>query len=75
MKAGNHLTSLSCWGTRFEGTCSQTMPVAGTQGCRVEVSGEGWIISRKELVVDFEDPLTVGEGLRQVLDPQDISTD
>ena len=66
MKTGDHLTSLSCWGTRFEGTCYETMPIAGTQGCRVEVVGEGWIISRKEMVIDSEDPLTPGEGLNKI---------
>ena len=70
MVAGDRLISRSCWGTRFEGACYETMPIAGTTGCRVEVTGEGWIISRKELVVDFTDPLTPGNGLKEILKPE-----
>ena len=69
MHNGDRLISRSCWGTRFEGHCYAVEPYADTTGCRVEVTGDGWIVARKELVVDFDDPLTPGEGLQEILKP------
>lgn len=37
------------------------------RGVRVAVTGTGWIASRSEFVVDFNDPFTTGEGLQALL--------
>lgn len=65
--AGDRLRTLSCWDTAFVGECYEVGPCGGGLGCRVEVTGSGWIIARKELVVNFDDPLTPGAGLAALL--------
>ena len=67
MTEGDTLITRSCWDTVFKGNCYEVTPYADANGCRVEVSGQGWVIARKELVVDFDDPLTPGDGLAEML--------
>ena len=67
MQQGDRLRTLSCWDTPFLGECYQVGPYGEVTGCRVEVTGTGWIISRKELVVNFDDPLTPAAGLEELL--------
>lgn len=67
MAQGERLRTLSCWDTAFEGDCYQVAPFGDTLGCRVEVTGQGWIIARKEVAVDFTDPLTPDGKLAEIL--------
>ena len=68
MREGDRLRTLSCWDSLFFGDCYHVGAHAGVTGCRVEVTGTGWIISRKELVVNFDDPLTPTAGLENLLE-------
>ena len=67
MRQGDRLRTLSCWDTAFLGECYRVGPYGEVTGCRVEVTGNGWIVSRKELVVHFDDPLTPAAGLKALL--------
>ncbi len=67
MRSGDRLKAISCWDTEFEGHCYEVLPYGPGVGCRVEVTGDGWIIARKEVIVNFDDPLTPGDGLKEIL--------
>ncbi len=67
MQQGDPLRTRSCWDVVFEGECYHVGPHGSGLGCRVEVKGRGWVIARKELIVDFDDPLTPSQGLGSVL--------
>ena len=67
MQQGDRLRTLSCWDSAFLGDCYEVGPYRDRIGCRVEVTGDGWIISRKEVVVNFDDPLTPADGLDALL--------
>lgn len=64
MGEGEVLTTISSWGTRFEGRCYRSEPDLGV---RVAVTGQGWVISRKDVILDSTDPLTRVHGLRPLL--------
>lgn len=64
MAEGEVLAAVSCWDTRFEGRCYS---VDAARGVRVAVTGQGWIIARKEVVLDSTDPLTPAARLHPLL--------
>jgi proline racemase len=64
MGEGDVLTTLSSWDTRFEGLCYRVEPDLGV---RVAVTDQGWLISRKEVILDSTDPLTQVDRLRPIL--------
>jgi proline racemase len=64
MGEGEVLTTISSWDTRFEGRCYRSEPHLGV---RVAVTGQGWVISRKDVILDSTDPLTPVQQLRPLL--------
>lgn len=63
MTAGDRLESVSSWDTSFEGICENV----GAGGLQASVTGRGWIIARKEIILDSSDPLTSINQIRDVL--------
>ncbi|TPG37290.1 hypothetical protein EAH80_05665 [Mycobacterium hodleri] len=63
MGAGDTLRAVSSWGTVFEGRCDCLV----ANGVCVSVTGRGWIITGKQVLLDPSDPLTEFEALRRVL--------
>lgn len=64
MSCGQTLEAVSSWDTTFRGDCYQVEPGLGV---RVAVTGHGWIISRKEIILDSTDPLTPIATIRELL--------
>lgn len=64
MSRSQTLEAVSSWGTSFRGDCYHIQPDLGV---RVAVSGHGWIICRKEIILDSTDPLTPVATIRKLL--------
>nr|WP_280953029.1 proline racemase family protein [Mangrovicella endophytica] len=65
MALDEDITTISCWDTQFEASCCEN---PDDYGVRVAVTGHGWVIARKELILDATDPLTPTGALRALLD-------
>jgi len=68
LRVGGMLRTISIFGTDLRVTLLETVPYDNRQGARVSVTGTGWVVARSQLVVDFDDPMTPGDGLAAILD-------
>ena len=71
LNVGDRLRSVSIFDTDLQAEITGTRDYLGRQGVRVRVAGVGWITARSQLIVDFRDPLTPGDGLPKLLSRAD----
>jgi proline racemase len=64
---GETLQTVSIFGTTLSVKLSAEVGYCDQTGVRAAVTGSGWITMRSHLVVDFTDPLTPLEGLKNLL--------
>jgi len=67
LKVGDTLRTISTFGMDLRVTLLETVPYNKRQGARVSVTGTGWVVARSQLVIDFDDPMTPGDGLAAIL--------
>jgi proline racemase len=67
LKVGDRLRTVSIFDTSLSVEITGSSDYLGHRGVRAAVTGAGWITTRSQLVVDFDDPLTPREGLQDLL--------
>jgi proline racemase len=64
---GASLRTISVFDTELMVTADELSPYGDYDGLRATVKGAGFLISRSQIVVDFDDPLTPRAGLEKIL--------
>jgi proline racemase len=67
LKVGDRLRTVSIFDTSLSVEIPGLSDYFGNRGVRAAVTGAGWITTRSQLVVDFDDPLTPRDGLQDLL--------
>ena len=65
--SGASVRTISVFDTDLHATISEIAPYNGLQGVKVAIRGAGWMLTRSQIIVDFDDPLTPQQGLRDIL--------
>ncbi|QFT81983.1 Proline racemase [Roseovarius sp. THAF27] len=67
LSAGDTLRTISIFGTELRVAVTEFTEYHGHQGVKAAVTGSGWITMHSRLLIDFDDPLTPGDGLRELV--------
>ncbi|WP_321813147.1 MULTISPECIES: proline racemase family protein [unclassified Paraburkholderia] len=67
LEVGASLRTISIFDTELMVTADELNPYADYVGLRATVKGRAFVISRSQVVVDFDDPLTPRAGLENIL--------
>lgn len=67
LEQGDSLLATSWFGSSFIGTIEKIVSIDTKPTLEVSTSSPGWVTARTQIVVDLDDPLTVGPGLETLL--------